>query len=168
MTLGDLRTRRKEIERIAERHEAQRPCVRLGGAGATQQNVERVRKGIDAFNRRDFDTALELVSEDVAFERFLSRAESQTEWVRGRRELRAVWKSQVEAVDLRVEPEEFIAVGADKVIVPVRMIARGSGSEIRLQASIAWMWTFDEAGIATRVEVFESRDKALTAVGRGE
>jgi ketosteroid isomerase-like protein len=99
----------------------------------SQQNVDSVRKGIDAFNRRDFDTALELLSDDVAFERFLSRTESQTEWVRGRRELRAVWESQVEAVDLRVEPEEFVAVGAYKVIVPVRMIARGTGSEIRLE-----------------------------------
>jgi ketosteroid isomerase-like protein len=133
----------------------------------SQQNVESVRKGIDAFNRRDFDTALELVSEDVTFERFLSRTESQTEWVRGRRELRAVWASQVEAVDLRVEPEEFIAVGADKVIVPVRMIARGSSSEVRLEASIAWIYTFDESGIATRVEVFESRDEALSAAGLG-
>jgi hypothetical protein len=68
----------------------------------------------------------------------------------------------VEAVDLRVEPEEFIAVGASKVIVPVRMIARGSGSEIRLGASIAWVYTFDESGIVTRVEGFESRDTALT------
>lgn len=133
------------------------------------RNVDSVRKGIDAFNRRDFDTALELLSDDVAFERFLSRTESQTEGIRGRRELRAVWESQVEAVDLRVEPEEFVAVGAYKVIVPVRMIARGTGSEIRLEASIAWLCTFDEAGTATRVEVFESRDKALTAaVGLGE
>jgi ketosteroid isomerase-like protein len=129
----------------------------------SDENVEKVRKGIDAFNRRDFDAALALLSDDVTWERFLSRAEAATPAVRGKDELLAVWQSQVEALDIRVEPEEFIVVG-DKVIVPAQMVARGSGSEIMLTTSVTWVWTIDDhVGLATQVETFESRDDALRA-----
>ena len=73
----------------------------------THANVDTVRNGIDAFNRRDFDAALATLREDVTWERFLSKAEADTPVVRGKAELRAVWESQVEAVDIRAEPEEF-------------------------------------------------------------
>jgi ketosteroid isomerase-like protein len=132
----------------------------------SEENVEKVRTGIDAFNRRDFDAALALLSDDVTWERFLSRAEAATPAVRGKEELRAVWESQVETVDIRAEPEAFIAVG-DKVIVPVQMVARGSGSEITLSTPVTWMYTLDDdAGLVTKVEAFESRDDALRAAER--
>src|SRR5919107_792565 len=130
----------------------------------SQRSIELVRQGIDAFNRRDFDAALAALSDDVRWERFLSRTETDTPLVRGKEELRGVWESQVEAVDLRLEPEEFIAVGDDKVIVPSRMVAHGSGSEIALSAAVTWVWTIDEEGLATKVEAFDSRAAALEAV----
>ena len=123
--------------------------------------MEKVRQGIDAFNRRDFDSAMALLSDDVTWERFLSRAEASTPAVRGKEELLAVWRSQVEALDIRVEPEEFIAVG-DKVIVPSQMVARGSGSEITLTTPVTWVWTID-GDLASKVETFDSRDEALRA-----
>jgi ketosteroid isomerase-like protein len=134
----------------------------------SQRSIELVRQGIDAFNRRDFDAALAALSDDVRWERFLSRTETDTPLVRGKEELRGVWESQVEAVDLRLEPEEFIAVGDDKVIVPSRMVAHGSGSEIAFSAAVTWMWTLGEDGLAAKVEVFESRAEALEAVGLSE
>ena len=134
----------------------------------SQENIELIRRGIDAFNRRDFDAALATLSEDVTWQRFLSRTETDTPLVRGKEELRAVWESQVEAVDLRVEPEEFIAVGDDKVIVPSRMVAHGSGSEIALSAAVTWMLTLGDDGLAAKVEAFESRADALEAVGLSE
>ena len=134
----------------------------------SQRSIELIRQGIDAFNRRDFDAALAALSDDVRWERFLSRTETDTPLVRGKEELRGVWESQVEAVDLRLEPEEFIAVGDDKVIVPSRMVAHGSGSEIALSAAVTWMWTLGEDGLAAKVEVFESRAEALEAVGLSE
>jgi ketosteroid isomerase-like protein len=130
----------------------------------SRDNIELVRKGIDAFNRRDFDAALAAVHDDVTWQRFLSRAEANTPQVRGKEELRAVWESQVEAVDLRVEPEEFIAAG-DKVIVSSRMVAHGSSSEIALSAPITWMWTIDADGLATKVEAFDTHAAALEAAG---
>jgi ketosteroid isomerase-like protein len=130
----------------------------------SERNIELIREGIEAFNRRDFDAALEAVSDDVTWERFLSRAEADSPYVRGKEELRAVWESQVEAVDIRIEPEEFIAAGDDKVVVPSRMVAHGSGSEIALSAPVTWVWTIDETGRTAKVEAFETRAAALEAV----
>jgi ketosteroid isomerase-like protein len=135
------------------------------GRAMSERNIELIRSGIDAFNRRDFDTALAALRDDVTWERFLSRAEADSPVVRGKEELRAVWESQVEAVDIRLEPEEFIAAGDDKVVVPSRMVARGSGSEIALSAPVTWVWTIDEEGLAVKVEAFDSLAAALEAVG---
>jgi ketosteroid isomerase-like protein len=129
----------------------------------SEENVEAVREVVAAFNRRDFDAALAPLRDDVTWERFLSRAEAATPTVRGKEELLAVWKSQVEAVDLRVEPVEFIPAG-DKVIAPMRMVAHGSGSEIELTGLLTWVSTFDDDGLCTKVQVYESRDDALRAV----
>jgi ketosteroid isomerase-like protein len=134
----------------------------------SQENLELVRRGIDAFNRRDFDTALAVLRDDVTWERFLSRAEADTPVVRGKEELREVWESQVEAVDLRLEPEEFFAAGGDKVIVPSRMVAHGRGSDIALSASVTWVWTVGADGLATKVQAFASLAAAREAVGVAE
>ncbi|MBN1527578.1 MAG: nuclear transport factor 2 family protein [Thermoleophilaceae bacterium] len=128
----------------------------------SERNIELIREGIDAFNRRDFDAALAAVSDDITWERFLSQAEADSPVVRGKEELRAVWESQVEAVDLRVEPGEFIAVG-NKVIAPARLVTHGSGSDIALSTSMVWMWTIDDDGLAAKVETFTSVAAATEA-----
>jgi ketosteroid isomerase-like protein len=130
----------------------------------SEENVETVRRGIEAFNRRDFDTALTYVRDDVSWERFLSRAETTAPVVRGKEQLRAAWESQVEAVDLRAEPEAFIPVG-DKVVVPMLMAARGSASEISLKVSVVWVCSFGDDGLVASVAAFESREDALKAAG---
>jgi ketosteroid isomerase-like protein len=132
----------------------------------SHEHVEKVRKGIEAFNRRDFDAALAYLRDDVTWARFLSRAEATASVVRGKEELRATWESQVEAVDLRGEPEAFIPVGDDKVVVPMRMVALGSGSEIPLTASVTWLYTFSEDGLCASVEAFDRHEDALKAAGQ--
>jgi ketosteroid isomerase-like protein len=129
----------------------------------SEGNVDKVRRGIEAFNRRDFDAALSYLRDDVTWERFLSRTESTVAVVRGKEELRATWESQVEAVDLRGEPEEFIPVGDHKVVVPMRLVARGSGSEIPVTASVTWLCTIGADGLCASVEAFEKREDALKA-----
>src|SRR5215204_713673 len=62
------------------------------------------------------------------------------------------------------EPEEFISVG-NKVVAPMRMVAHGSGSEIDLVSVVTWVSSFDDGGLCTKVEAYESRDEALRATG---
>jgi hypothetical protein len=72
---------------------------------------------------------------------------------------RARWRRSTSASSQR----NFIAAGDDKVIVPSRMVAHGTGSEIALSAAVTWVWTIDEHRLATKVEAFESRAAALKA-----
>jgi ketosteroid isomerase-like protein len=118
-----------------------------------ERNIEAVREGFAAFNRRDFDGALASLHDDVTWERFLSRAETDEPLVRGKEELRRIWESQVEALDLRFETEEFTAVGDDQVLVSALATARGSGSEITLSVPVTWLCTLDEDGCTLKVEV---------------
>jgi hypothetical protein len=104
-----------------------------------------------------------MLSGDITWQRFLSRTESATPAVRGKQELRAVWESQVEAVDLRREPEEFTPVGDEKVVVTMRLVARGRGSDIPLTTAVTWVYTLDEVGACVKVETFATRDEALKA-----
>jgi len=48
---------------------------------------------------------------------------------------RAAGTKPVAQPDIRVEPEEFIAAGDDKVIVPSQLVARGTGSDRVVGAS---------------------------------
>jgi ketosteroid isomerase-like protein len=130
----------------------------------SEENIDLVRKGAEAFNGRDFDAVLASLREDVTWERFLSRAETDAPVVRGKHELRAVWESQVQAVDIRIEVEEIFSAGENKVIAHTRMVARGSGSEITLSAAVTWVYTFDGSGLIASVEAFESPADALDAV----
>ena len=122
---------------------------------ASEQNIDFVRGGIEAFNARDLDTVLAGVREDVTWERFLSRAETDAPAVRGKDELRAVWESQVQAVDIRVEVLDLVPDGEDRVIASTRMVTRGSGSEIALSAAVTWVFTLDASGLIKYVEVSE-------------
>ena len=110
---------------------------------------------MEAFNARDFDRALTGLREDVTWERFLSRADTDSPVVRGKDELRAVWESQVEAVDIRLEVEELTAEGSRRVVASTRMVARGSDSEITLSAPVTWVFTLDASGLIASVEIRE-------------
>jgi ketosteroid isomerase-like protein len=133
-------------------------------ASVSHDNVENLRKAIDDFNRRHFDDALALMREDATWEPFLSRAE--TSLIRGKEQIRAAWESQVAAVDLHAEPDDFIAIGDDKVVVPMRLIAHGRRSDMSLTASVIWVWTFDDEGLSMRVEAFDSREDALRSANK--
>lgn len=132
-----------------------------------EENIQRVRAGFEAFNARDFDTALAGLREDVTWERFLSRTEADG-LVRGKDELRAVWESQVEAVDIRIQLDELIAPEGNIVIAPTRMVAHGSGSGITLSAPVTWVCAFDAKGLIASVEAFDSPAEAFEALARAE
>jgi ketosteroid isomerase-like protein len=127
--------------------------------------VAVARRGLEAFNARDLDTATALLADDVVWERFLSRMSSDGP-LEGAQKVREEWESQIEAVDLRVEAEEFIAVGPDAVVIPARMVVRGAGSEMSLAESVVWLMTVVD-GRLTRSRLFTTRAEALRAAGAG-
>ena len=67
--------------------------------------------------------------------------------------------------DLHFEPEDFIAVDAERVLVFIRATATGVGSGIPVERRTAHECTF-EAGRLVRFKVYSEREDALEAAGR--
>jgi SnoaL-like domain len=66
---------------------------------------------------------------------------------------------------LHFEPEGFVAVDAERVLVFVRATATGVGSGVPVERRTAHECTF-EAGQLVRFKVYSEREDALKAAGR--
>lgn len=128
----------------------------------SQENVEVVRRAIEAFNRREialdwFDPEVEWI-EDPRYpgaETFHGPAGVE-------RSVRQWW----DAWEIELDPQEFIDVG-DQVVVLGHGHYRGGGSEVPLTAEFASVYDFRDGKIV-RAEVFPTRGEALEAVGQRE
>jgi len=127
----------------------------------SQSKDQMVREAIDAFNRRDFDAAIAGMTDDITWDPFLSRTETEAP-LQGKEQILAAWKSQTETVGLRVEPQEVICLGADKVLADAQMVMRGRSSEVDLVASVIWLFTMPD-DLVQKVELFETREEAMAA-----
>jgi uncharacterized protein len=131
----------------------------------SQENVELVRGGHEAFARGDVDAVLggldpeievrpprEFPGEDSyhGHAGFLAYSER---WV-------GSWE------EYRLIPEEFIDAG-DRVVVAYRAVGRGKGSGIEVETRMAHVWTIRE-GKAVRLEMFRTPAEALEAAGLRE
>jgi ketosteroid isomerase-like protein len=83
--------------------------------------------------------------------------------------VRSYWATLFEAIeDYRMEPEEFIDAGDDRVLVFSREAGRGrgSGAEV-ITHPTAHLWTLRD-GKAIRLESYWERSDALAAAGLDE
>jgi hypothetical protein len=71
--------------------------------------------------------------------------------------------------ELRLTPLEFRLNGR-RVLVRQRMQARGAASGIQLDMEAWSVWTFDDAGRATRIQGYLERERteAMAAAGLAE
>ena len=75
----------------------------------TASEVELLRAAYAAFNARDIDTALALMTPDVAWPRAFKGG-----FVRGHEEVRAYWREQWSEIDPHVEPMAFHSEGPSR------------------------------------------------------
>jgi ketosteroid isomerase-like protein len=130
------------------------------GRAMSEENVETIRAFYEVYNRRDFDALPKPLHPDIE----LIPAGDQAP-IKGPARVRAwmepdAFESQViDLLDLRV-------VG-DKVLVRGRTKIRGAGSGIEAEYLFWAVWTFDEAGVPTRVEIYlgHQEAEALKAAG---
>ena len=85
----------------------------------TASEVELLRAAYAAFNARDIDTALALMTPDVAWPRAFKGG-----FVRGHEEVRAYWREQCSEIDPHVEPMAFHSEGVKQVLVDVHQVVR--------------------------------------------
>jgi ketosteroid isomerase-like protein len=125
-----------------------------------QENVEKLRRGYEAFNRGEFDAAIASFHPNV--EVFPPGDQAP---YRGADKLRA-WMEPDAFETQVIEPQEFTVAG-NRILVEIDVHARGAGSGIELDLRMWNVWTFDEDGLATRVETFleHEESKAREAAG---
>ena len=130
----------------------------------SQENVEIVRAGIDAYNRRDLGGMLEHASPDLVWD--MSRAIGPDRGVFGLAEFRS-WVEDLWAAfaAIRLEAHEYIEVG-EQVVVPVTAHGRGRDG-IEVTADTANVYTL-RCGAVTRITMYQEGQEALEAAGLRE
>jgi ketosteroid isomerase-like protein len=131
----------------------------------SQENVDKARDFIAAYNRRDFDAAVE--SFDPAIEWVLPERQS-SDSCQGPGAIIRFWEGLDETFEeLRLIPQEYVDAG-DRVATRLRHYGRGklSGAEIdeELYHQVA---TFRDGRIV-RLEYFAEWSEALEAAGLQE
>jgi ketosteroid isomerase-like protein len=128
---------------------------------AEPENVARLRRAYEAFSRADFDAAIELgVHPDVEYVPPGGQMP-----IRGIERFRA-WMEPDAFESQVIEPRDF-RVSGNKILVFQHTKIRGAGSGIEVELESWTVWTFDDAGLVTRVEVFlpGEQAEALEAAG---
>jgi ketosteroid isomerase-like protein len=130
----------------------------------SQENVEIVRRVFEHFRRTgewDFsriDPEAEFDNSNAMIDRAVYRGHD------GLQEYLSLMQGMWTA--MRLDPEEFIAVGEDQVVVPFRMVMVGR-EEIETVARAATVYTLAEGKI-THMKAFQSKADALEATGLSE
>jgi ketosteroid isomerase-like protein len=119
-----------------------------------------VRRGYDAFNRGDFDAAVEELHPDVEWGRVDQAPETNT--LKGVDAVRA-WMLPDIFEEQHVELEELIENG-DKIFVQILGRIRAAGSGIEFTDRSWHVWTIRD-GKAARFDIYRDRSEALTAAG---
>jgi ketosteroid isomerase-like protein len=130
----------------------------------SQENVEIVRRFLEALNSEDFSSALALAHPEIEFvppggQPPYRGAESVRRWMEP-----DAFPGQV------VQLMESVVVADGTILARQHVTARGASSGIELDVNSWSVWTFDEDGLITRIEIYLDReeDKAREAAGLRE
>jgi ketosteroid isomerase-like protein len=125
-------------------------------------NTDLVGQMLDAWNRRDADSALGLMAGDAVEDWSRSIGPMQGLFA-GHTEIRGHWMLFWDVFEsIRLVPEDFIEAG-DRVVVPHLVEARGRGG-VTTRARGALVYELD-GGLITRSTIYQDRAEALAAVG---
>jgi ketosteroid isomerase-like protein len=128
----------------------------------SRENVERNRQFIDAYNRRDFDTALQHFDPDV---QWVLPALQSSDSAQGTEAIRRFWEGLDETMDeLRLDPQEFVECG-DRVAVRLRYFGRGKGSGVEIESEMYHQVATFRNGVIVRMEYVTSWPEALELAG---
>ena len=133
----------------------------------SQENVEIVRRTVEAILRGDWEQAAQLLDPDAEGHGTVGGL-SEGEVLRGVTQLRHSFEQEdAEAWDeRRLKAEEFIDAG-DRVVVLVREFRRGRGSGIELETDTAAVFEVRD-GRVVRIQGYMDRAEALEAAGLRE
>jgi ketosteroid isomerase-like protein len=130
-----------------------------------QENVEVAKRVVDAFNGRDVDALLDLVTPD--FEWFPAMGAIEGEVFRGREGIETYWGRLDEAwEDYRVVAGEYRDLG-DRVLCFGGIVGRGRGSGAPVDTPFGILWDYRD-GKVRRSRTYLDHGEALRAAGLEE
>jgi ketosteroid isomerase-like protein len=134
-----------------------------GAAGALSlSNVEKTREFIEAYNRRDFDTAVRWF--DPKVEWVLPDQQGFDSCV-GPDQIISWWEELDEIYDeLRLDPQQYVDAG-DRVAVELRHYALGKGSGVELHNELYHQVTTFRDGMIVRFDYVTTWAEALQIAG---
>ncbi len=109
----------------------------------SETQIERLRAAYAAFNARDIDAALAVMTEDVAWPRAFKGG-----FVRGPAEIRAYWTEQWSEIDPNVEPVSFDLHDDGRVLVDVHQVVRDLSGAVLADEGAGHLFTFERDLIA--------------------
>jgi ketosteroid isomerase-like protein len=129
----------------------------------SKENVEAVRAFIEAYNRRDFDAAVE--SFDRRIDWVLPDRQS-SDSCQGPSAVKRFWTGLDNTFDeLRLDPQEHVDAG-DVVATRLRYYGRGKGSGLEIETEMYHQVATFHDGRIVRMEYFGSWPEALEAAGQ--
>ena len=130
----------------------------------SQENVDKSRHFIDAYNRRDFDAALENFHPDVDW---VLPAQQSSDSGRGTAAVRRFFDDlDADLEELRLEAQEHVDCG-DCVATRLRYYGRGKASGIEIETEMYHQVATFRDGVIVRMEYVTSWPAALEAAGVG-
>jgi ketosteroid isomerase-like protein len=128
----------------------------------SQENVESMRSGYEAMNRalaggEDLLSFMDGIDPEIVVEMGVLEGTFH-----GRKGFKRLLEGQVALFeDLRCDPEEFIDAG-DRIIVPMCFSGKARSTGLPFEYHAIHVWTLRH-GRATRLRLYEDKDKALEA-----
>jgi ketosteroid isomerase-like protein len=127
----------------------------------SRNDVERIRRGYEAFNEGGIEAVLDWLAPDIEVSDRQSVPDRETH--HGVTGVWAFFQSTMEAFsNVHLEPVEFIERG-DRVLVVLRQQARGRASGIELEGRLAHVWTMRD-GTPVQLSIYRDKDAALEAL----
>jgi ketosteroid isomerase-like protein len=128
----------------------------------SEENVEKTRAFIDAYNRRDFDAATRDFDRDVEW---VLPDHQRSDSAIGVPGIIRFWDGLDETFDmLQLRPQEYVDAG-DRVATRLRHAVRGKGSGLEMENELYHQVTTFRDGTIVRIEYVTTWDEALDAAG---
>lgn len=100
--------------------------------------IELLRAAYFAFNARDINAALALMTADVAWPRAFKGG-----FVCGHEEIRAYWTEQWREIDPHVEPSAFHSEADGRILVDVHQVVRDLNGSVVADEHVGHCFTID-------------------------
>ena len=130
----------------------------------SRENVETLRRGLEAFNRSDVEGALEVLDAEVEWYPAVQPMLGERTVYRGHQGVRDMFRNMDEVyLEFRIEDTEFRDLG-DRVVATCRIRARGKHSGAESDSPFGYLFDFRNGNVV-RVRSFLDPREALEAAG---